>query len=144
MGEQAKTGGFEITSVLAALLFLALFVTLLLFPGALCDTFGIQGSDALFILARRASMLMLGFAVLLLAVRHAPPSPARRAVSLATGVTMAGFAAMGSWELVRGTIRSVVWGSVALELAFAVAFLWLWIAERRGEGKARAGGDPGA
>lgn len=128
--------GFEVVSGLAALLFLALFVTLLFFPGSLCESFGIEGSPSLFVIARRASMLMLGFAVLLLAVRTARPSPARRAVSLAAGVTMAGFASTGSWELVRGTLRTSVWGAVAVEVAFAVAFLVLWVAEGRGAGKA--------
>jgi hypothetical protein len=131
MAQRVSMSGFKVVSGLAALLFLALFVNLFFFPGSLCEGFGIEASPSLFIIARRASALMLGFAVLLLATITAPPSPTRRAVSLAAGVTMAGFALTGSYEILRGALRSSVWGAVGVETAFAIAFVTLWVMERR-------------
>ena len=48
MADDRKVGGFEVVSALAAVLFLALFVNLLFFPGALCDGFGLTRSEAAF------------------------------------------------------------------------------------------------
>lgn len=131
MAERRRWEAFRVVSVLAAALFVGLFVQLLFTPGALCEGFGLAPSEAVFVLERRVSMLMLGVAVLLLGAQRAPPSPVRRAISLGAALSFAGFACTGSYEVLRGAMKPSVWGAVAVEVAFAVAFLALGIADGR-------------
>lgn len=125
-----KFGAFQVVSVLAAALFAWLFAQMQFTPREFCAGFGVEAPIGTVILVRRASMLMLGFAVLLFLARNAPPSPLRRAVAVAVAVTMAGFATMGTQELLRGTLPPSVWVVVGVESAFAAAFLALWVCEK--------------
>ena len=128
---RGHVNGFKVVSLLGAALFLWLFYSLLFSPGSVCDGFGIERSEALFVIARRASVLMLGFAVLLFLVRDVPPSPARRSIAAAVAVTFAGLAILGSYEIFRGAMKSSVWRVVATEVAFAASFVTLWVLDLR-------------
>ncbi len=137
-----RVGAFTVASILAAALFAWLFAQMQLTPREFCAGFGLEPSVGLVLMVRRASMLMLGFAVLLFLARRAPPSPLRRAVSLSVAVTMAGFAAMGTQELLRGALPPAVWAVVGIEVAFAATFLGLWLIELRGaRGASAAAGE---
>jgi hypothetical protein len=122
---------FKIVSVLAAALYAALFVSLLVFPASSCRGFGLTVSDSLILLARRASMLMLGFSALAFLSRNAQPSPLRRAISFAVGINMAGFAASGTYELLRGALAQTMWGAVAVEVTLAVLYFGFWVRDGR-------------
>lgn len=139
-----RFGAFTVASILAAALFAWLFAQMQLTPREFCAGFGLEPSVGLVLMVRRASMLMLGFAVLLFLARRAPPSPLRRAVSLSVALTMAGFAAMGTQELLRGALPPAVWAVVGIEVAFAATFLGLWVVERWGARGAPGTAEAGA
>ncbi len=131
MSTRPRWSAFQIVSLLAAALYAYLFVALLVFPEASCRSFGLTVSDSLTVLARRASMLMLGFSAIAFLSRNAQPSPLRRAISLAIGINMAGFAASGTYELLRGALASSMWGAVATEVTLAVLYLGFCVADGR-------------
>lgn len=131
MTQTRQVSGFKVVSLLGSALFLWLFYSLLFTPASICEGFGIPASEPLFVIARRTSALMLGFAVLLFLARNAPPSAARRAISAAAAAAFAGFAILGSYEILRGVMKRSVWMVVAIEVAFAASFATLWATDLR-------------
>lgn len=80
-------------SLLAGSLYLFLFYQLLFTPVEMLAGFGVSGEAHTVFLARRISVLMLGFAVLLFLSCRLESSFARVAIASAVAVNMAGFAA---------------------------------------------------
>ena len=119
---------FKVLAYATGLLYIYLFVMLLFFPSSFLQDLGLTGSEMTFTLARRASMLMLGFAVLSISGGNAPPSAARQALILAISINMAGFAVMGTYEYFRGTVNSSILQAAAIETTLAVAYFLLWLA----------------
>ncbi len=104
-------------------LFVVLFITLLIMPQFIFWLFGVPQSETADLIARRASMLFLGFAVVGWSARNAPPSPLRSGISLGIVVMMAGLACTGSYEFLRGFANWPILLAVATECAFALIFL---------------------
>jgi hypothetical protein len=121
---------YKILSYATALLYFYLFVTLLFSPASFLAGVGLAGSESAFILARRAAMLMLGFAVLAFFGAGVPASAARQALTLAICVNMAGFATMSLVEYFRGTVNSSILQAAAIEAFLAVAYFLIWLAGR--------------
>jgi hypothetical protein len=128
-----KQNTYQIVSCLTAALYLYLFVMLLCFPGSFLKDVGIETTASADFLARRAAMLMLGFAVLSFWGRKISHSFARKVMALAISVNMTGFAVMGLVEFGRGFANSGILTAVTIESILAVAYFLFWLAARRAE-----------
>jgi hypothetical protein len=122
---------FKLMSVLTSALYFYLFVLLLLFPESLCKDFGITGNESFNFLARRASTLMLGFSVLLFLVRNTPPSVVRQAIVFSISLNMAGFALLGSFELIRGFVNTSILSAIVIEVFIAAIYFSFWVSDKR-------------
>lgn len=87
-----KTRLFTCLSLLTGLLYLWLFYQLLFTPVEMLKSFGLTAEPHAIYLAKRISVLMLGFAVLLLLGLRLKPSAARAVIAAAVAINMAGFA----------------------------------------------------
>lgn len=122
---------FKIMSLLTSALYFYLFILLLLFPESICMDFGIVGDESLYFLARRTSMLMLGFSVLLFLLRNMPPSAVRQAVSFSVSLNMAGFVLLGFFELIRGFLKSSILSVIFIEVLVAAIYFSFLVSDRR-------------
>ena len=122
---------YKILSLLTAALFAYLFIELLLNTDSFVTGIGMQSCLASDVLGRRASVLMLGFAVLLFLSRNISPSKERQYISLAIAVTMMGFASMGSYELIMKRVNSGIIQAICIETAVTVSFIISFIKDRK-------------
>lgn len=114
---------FRTTCHVHAAVFAALFLAYLLLPGLPLLAFGIDGTPGAQFVARRAGILMLGLAVMLMLLRNQPPSEARQAVAIALVVTWAGLAIFGAQAILRGVASWTGWGTVVVEVVLAALFV---------------------
>jgi hypothetical protein len=126
-----KQNTYQIMSCLTAALYFYLFVMLLFFPGPFLNDLGIQTTESADFLARRAAMLMLGFAVLVFFGRKVSDSMARQVMAIAISINMAGFAVMGLVEFGRGFANAGILAAVIIESILAVSYFLFWLAARR-------------
>lgn len=126
-----KQNSYQILSYLTAGLYFYLFVMLLFFPGSFLNDLGIQSTASADFLARRAAMLMLGFAVLVFLGRKVSDSMARQVMAIAISINMAGFAVMGLVEFGRGFTNTGILTAVIIESILAVSYFLFWLAARR-------------
>jgi hypothetical protein len=122
---------FKIVSVLTSALYFYLFVSLLLFPESVFKDFGVVGNETVYFLARRASTLMLGFSVLLFLVRNTPLSTVRQAIAFSISLNMAGFALLGSFELIRGFVGTSILNAIVIEVLVAVIYFSFGLSDKR-------------
>lgn len=122
---------FKVMSVITSALYFYLFITLLLFPESLCKGFGIVGNESVYFIARRASMLMLGFSVLLFLLRNMNRSIVRQAVAFSISLNMAGFALLGTFELIRGFVETSILSAILIEILVAVVYFSFLASDRR-------------
>ncbi|HOX52273.1 MAG TPA: hypothetical protein PKY05_12350, partial [Fibrobacteria bacterium] len=99
----------------------------LFLPDPFVQGFGLEPSNATRILARRASMFMLGISVACLAMRSLQDAPWRGRFCLAMGITLLGLAGTSSFELARGTVDSSVFFAATVETILGLAFASTWI-----------------
>ncbi|WP_321424185.1 hypothetical protein [uncultured Bacteroides sp.] len=111
---------YKIVSIATSALFLYLFVQLLFMPDSFIKDLGLQSSEAGQVLARRASMFMLGISVLMFGTRNLPHSKARQTICMATGITLFGLSCVGSYEFIKGTVNSSILVAIICE-----TILWL-------------------
>ena len=95
---------FKWFSVLTGLLYFWLFYQLLFTPAEMLRSFGVVADPHMLFLAKRISVLMLGFAALLFLGFRLPPSPGRAVISVAVAVNMAGFAINSFWGASHGVL----------------------------------------
>ena len=126
-----KQSTYRILSYASALLYLYLFSLLLFAPQSFLRDIGIAGNGAAYFLARRASMLMLGFAILTFSGRNAPCSPARQAITLSVALSMAGMAGLSFFEYFRGFANGGILPAGAVETILACVYGLLWLANRK-------------
>lgn len=124
---------YRVMSYVTSLLYLYLFVSLLSDPHAFLRGVGIEGAESAYFLARRASMLMLGFAVASFFARNAPCSDARQAITLSIAVSMAGLCGMSSFEYVRGFANSGILTPAIIESILALVYFAFWLSNRHPE-----------
>lgn len=115
---------YKITCIGTSLLFQFLFIQLFLTPVSFVESLGLQSSIATSVLCRRASIFMLGLAILLFCARKLPHSSIRQSICLSTGITMTGLACLSSFELMRGTVNHSMWTAIIIETLSATLF---WI-----------------
>lgn len=113
---------YKIATIGTSLLFVFLFVQLFFTPVAFVEDLGLEATLSTSILCRRASMFMLGLAVLLFGVRKLEHSSVRQTISLSTSITMTGLAALSSFEMLRGTVNNSIWVAIVIETISAVLF----------------------
>jgi len=95
---------FRWLSLLTGLLYLSLFYQLLFTPEQILQSFGIGAEPYIIFLARRISVLMLGFSVLVLLACNLRSSKARAIIATAVAVNMAGFACNSFWGAALGIL----------------------------------------
>jgi len=95
---------FRWLSLLTGLLYLSLFYQLLFTPEQILQSFGIGAEPHIIYLARRISVLMLGFSVLVLLACNLRSSKARAVIATAVAVNMAGFACNSFWGAALGIL----------------------------------------
>ncbi len=113
---------YKIVSIVTSALFIYLFAQLLFMPGSFIKDLGLQPSEAGAVLARRASMFMLGISVLMFGTRNLPHSKARQTICMATGITLFGLSCVGSYEFIRGTVNSSILIAIICETILWVSF----------------------
>ena len=117
---------FEVLNRIAFVIFAALFVVLLFFPGLIYWLFALEGGPSVDFIARRAAMLFAGLSVLALITAETENDEVRQVVSLSFAVTMAALAILGLFELVRGAAGIGIPLAVAVESVFAFYYLRFW------------------
>jgi hypothetical protein len=95
---------FKWLSLPTGLLYLWLFYQLLFTPAQMLQSFGVGTEPHTLFLAQRISVLMLGFAVLVLLSLGLSPSKARAVLAAAVSVNMAGFAINSIWGATHGIL----------------------------------------
>jgi len=115
---------FRLAATLVAIICAILFVTLLLFPASYMGIYGVTATDAAAFISRRASPLLLGFAVLMWFARDLRLTPGREAIRLSVIVGFAGIAATGIAEFFIGNASWTILVAAAGELLIAAIFLW--------------------
>ena len=117
---------FSILCLMTSVLFIFLFFLLFLGPESFVKDMGLEPSVSTSVLARRASMFMLGISVLLFCSRSLPHSRARQFIALSTGITMIGLACTGIYEHSMGTVNSSIFIAIAIESVSGASFLILF------------------
>lgn len=108
---------------LTGLLYLSLFYQLLFTPAEILQSFNVPAEAPVIYLARRISVLMLGFSVLVLLAGRLPSSKARAVLATAVTVNMAGFACHSFWGAAQGLLTdSAIPFIGGLETLIAVLF----------------------
>jgi hypothetical protein len=116
---------FKWLSLATGLLYLWLFYQLLFTPAQMLQGFGVGPEPHTVFLAQRISVLMLGFAVLLLLSPGLPRSKARAVIAAAVSVNMAGFAINSFWGATHGILTDgaiPVIGGIEAVIAAGYAF----------------------
>jgi hypothetical protein len=121
---------FKIVSIATSLLFIYLFSQLFFMSDSFVSNLGLDPSIASLVLARRASMFMLGIAILMFASRNLPPSVARRNICLSTGITLFGLACMGSYEFIKGNVNSSIIIAITIETILWISYGIIIIKDR--------------
>ena len=129
--KKIKWNFFKIVSAITAVIFAYLFLTLLLDSETFITDLGLQSSEPALILARRASIFMLGISVLMLGSINLPNSKARQIVCLATGITMFGLSCTGTYELIKGTVNSSMLTAIIIETTLWISFGIIFFTNRR-------------
>ena len=123
---------FKVVSTATAVLFAYLFAMCLFHSAGFVNDLGLLSSEASGILARRASMFMLGIAILAFGSRSLAPSSARQIICLAIGVPLLGLACLGSYELFRGTVNSSMLIAIGCETTLGFSYCAIHVANRNG------------
>ncbi len=113
---------FRYVATFVAVVCLVLFGLLMGWPGSYTGTYGVAGDAGATFMARRASPMFLGLAVMLWMVRDAGAGPSRRAIGLGIAVMFAGIAATGLFEYARGVANHAIVVAAVAEIAIAAAF----------------------
>ena len=122
---------FKVLCTLTAVLFAYLCFTLLFNSETFLIDLGLQPSESTKILARRASMFMLGISVLMFGSINLPHSRARQTICLATGISMLGLSILGTYELVRGTVSSSILTAIIIETILWISFGVIFLKNRK-------------
>ena len=122
---------FKTLCIITSVLFAYLFLTLLLDAKTFINDIGLESCEAAIILARRASIFMLGISVLMISSRNLTKPKARQIICLATGITMVGLACVGSYELNKGTVNSSMMTAIIIETILGVSFGLIYFLNKR-------------
>ncbi|NWC00016.1 hypothetical protein HX882_29505 [Pseudomonas gingeri] len=116
---------FRSLAILCSAIFIGLACMWLLAPNFFLSRWGVAFSDSVGLLGRRASALYLGIGVMFFLARNAEPSSARSALVTGLVVTCLALAALGAFELLTGNASVGILSAVVIEVALALAFLYV-------------------
>jgi len=114
---------FRNLSLATSLLALTLATILLFAPSFIYWVFGVPQHETGDFLAKRAAMLFLGVTVMSYLLRDTPDQKSRSSFSIGMAVLMAGLAATGLYEFIRGFAGPWILLAILTETAFALAYL---------------------
>jgi hypothetical protein len=114
---------FKITSIATAVLFTFLFIQIFFMPGAFITDMGLTPDTASTVLIRRASLFMLGLALLMFISRNIPVSKARINLSISMSVIFFSLAINGISGYLYGNYNSSIFIAITLESILGVAFV---------------------
>ena len=121
---------YKILNMFTSVLFLYLFYVLLFDAASFFIDIEVDAGEAAYVLARRASILMIGIAVLLFLSKNLQHSDARQIIIIATTVIMLGFATMGTYELVRGNVGKAILTAIIVESVVGISYLIVFFSNR--------------
>lgn len=113
---------FQLVCRITAIIGLILFVVLLTVPGSYTATYGVAADQGGVFMARRASPLFLGIAVLLWMLADQTDAAVQRAISIAMVATFVGVAVTGLFAFATGVASSAILLAGLGELIIAAAF----------------------
>lgn len=122
---------YKVLCGFTGILFGYLFLTLLFNSKTFLVDLGLDPSESAMILARRASMFMLGIVVLMIGSINLPHSNSRQAICFATGISMFGLSILGSYELFRGTVNSSILTAIIIETFLWLSFGYIFLKNRK-------------
>lgn len=114
---------FRLTCSLLALVWFVLFAVLCIAPALYAPTYGIEASEGVQFITRRASPMFLGFAILLWALRDEAPSRLRDMVVIAMVAAFIGISLTGLYDFVRGYASQTIAIAALLETLMAVVLM---------------------
>ena len=117
---------YKIVCIATSALIIFLFFQLLISSVSFVRDMGLQPSEATSVLARRASIFMLGISILLFFSKGLHHSKARQFICLSTGITMIGLACMGTYEHFMGTVNSSIFIAIIIETILGISFLIIY------------------
>lgn len=118
---------FKIINVGTSLLFIYLFVTLLFTPGEFVEGVGLEACVSSIVLGRRASVLMLGFGILLFFFRNLTIPRDRIMLSSVIAIVFASFAFAGGFEYLRGTMNTEIFQAIIIECIVVLLYMYAMI-----------------
>lgn len=92
------------------------------FPEKALTGWGVPYSDATGLVSRRAASMYAGLCVMLWMMRNAPPSPARRALSVGLVIAFLLIASDGICDFLAGNAGSGIFKAVLIEAILAILF----------------------
>lgn len=99
--------------------FAALCATLILVPELILWLFDLAGTAAAEVLAKRAGILFLGLALVLLLTQAHRPNPSRKAVQQAVAAMLCAMAVLGVAEWLRDGVGPGIWLAILAEILLA-------------------------
>lgn len=112
-------------AILTALVFFSLALTWMLAPNLLPSNWGVEFSSPVGMVGRRGAALYAGIGVMFYSARNAAPSPSRSALVAGLVVACLTLAGLGGFELVAGHANPGILAAVLIEVALALAFLYV-------------------
>lgn len=122
---------FKITSIATAVLFIFLFFQTFVTSETFIREMGLMPDSTSIILIRRASLFMLGLAVLMFLSRNLSVSKARIYLSISMSVIFFSLAINGSSGYVYGNYNSSIFIAVFIESILGLAFVLNIIIDRK-------------
>jgi hypothetical protein len=114
---------FRLTCSLLALVWFVLFAVLCIAPSLYAPTYGIEASEGVQFITRRASPMFLGFAILLWVLRDEAPSRLRDMVVIAMVAAFIGISLTGLYDFVRGYASQTIAIAALIETLMAVVLM---------------------
>jgi hypothetical protein len=112
---------FKTLATLAGLMLFSLSLLWLFAPNLLLSDWGVEFSEGIGLIGRRAAALYAGIGVMFLLSRNAETSTARSALVRGLLVSCLLLAALGLYELWGGHVTNKILVAVAIEIAVALA-----------------------
>jgi hypothetical protein len=114
---------FPVVATTAATICLVLAGLWIFSPRTLLFIWGVNGSEATDLAARRGGALFLGLGVLLFLVRNSGEAAGRYGVAVGLAVGCSALATLGCYELLSGHAGVGILLAVAVEAALAISFV---------------------
>jgi glucose dehydrogenase len=121
---------FRHLTTLTALLFFALSALLMFRPAVVLANWGVGFDESIGLVCRRTAALYAGVGLMLFLARKEEPSPARSALVSGFVFICVLLSGLGAFELASGRVNSGILPAVLIEVALAIAYLFVACTER--------------